>query len=428
MNKNLKIKETLQKTRQKRSSQKCMVFKFKINKSKLSKKQKEELEMMFVEGKWFYNNVISNLRNESFSLKDFNPLIPEVRHLDKDKNEIISQLNYLPGTCKQTILAQIVSSIKTMKTLRKRGFQKHGQLKFISELTSINLKQYGKTHEIRSSTKMKIQGISKLVKVSGIQQLRKFKDIEFANAKLLNAPAGYYIALTCYIDKRKIKKEKRNSKIIGLDFGCQTSITDSNGLKTNISFEESEQLKRLQRQLARKGKSYSNRRKKLINRIRKHYQHMSNKKLDMANKFVHQMKAYSKVIIQDEQLSNWQRSGHGRKIQHSCLGTIKAKLKQLDNVVVLDKFIPTTKLCFRCGTVHRNIKLYDRVYVCPTCKETADRDLHAAQNMVWIYENLVGRDTAEFTLKEFKTSMSKHHFDAESKSMDDDLRRCSVFS
>ena len=41
---------------------------------------------------------------------------------------------------------------------------------------------------------------------------------------------------------------------------------------------------------------------------------MSNKKLDMANKFVHQMKAYNKVIIQDEQLSNWQRSGHGRKI------------------------------------------------------------------------------------------------------------------
>ena len=110
--------------------------------------------------------------------------------------------------------------MKTIKTLRKRGFQRHGQLRFISELTSINLKQYGKTHEIRSSTKMKIQGISKLVKVSGIQQLKKFKGIEFANAKLINAPAGYYIALTCYIDKRKIKKEKRNSKIIGLDFGC----------------------------------------------------------------------------------------------------------------------------------------------------------------------------------------------------------------
>lgn len=27
--------------------------------------------------------------------------------------------------------------------------------------------------------------------------------------------------------------------------------------------------------------------------------------------------------------------------------------------------------------------------------------------MVWIYANLVGRDAAEFTLKEFKTSIAK---------------------
>ena len=30
--------------------------------------------------------------------------------------------------------------------------------------------------------------------------------------------------------------------------------------------------------------------------------------------------------------------------------------------------------------------------------------------MVWIYDNLVGRDAAEFTLKEFKTSIAKTQF------------------
>lgn len=49
-----------------------------------------------------------------------------------------------------------MSSLKTMKTLHKRGYQKRGKLKFISELPALNLKQYGKTHEIRSLTKMKI--------------------------------------------------------------------------------------------------------------------------------------------------------------------------------------------------------------------------------------------------------------------------------
>lgn len=72
------------------------------------------------------------------------------------------------------------------------------------------------------------------------------------------------------------------------------------------------------------------------------------------------------------------------------------------------------------------MKLSDRTFRCE-CGITADRDVHAAQNMVWIYENLVGRDAAEFTLKEFEASLRKH-FDAEHKHTDDDLRRCSVFS
>lgn len=382
---------------------------------------------MFIEGKWFYNNIVSNLQNKDFSLKEFNPLISEIKHFDKDKNEIISQLNYLPGSYKQTILSQIISSLKTIKTLKKRKFQKHGNLKFISELSAINLKQYGITHEIRSSTKMKIQGISKLVKVSGIQQIKKLKNIDFANAKLLNKASGYYIVLNCYVP---ILKTNKNKQIIhqnlGLDFGCKTSITDSNGKKINISFEESEQLKKLQRQLSKKKNKYSNRRNKLIKKIRKEYEHISNKKRDISNKFIHQMKSYDKVIIQDEQLQNWQKNGHGKKIQHSCLGKIKTKLKQLDNVVVLDKFIPTTKMCIKCGKIH-NMKQSQRIFNCD-CGINEDRDVHAAQNMVWIYEHLVGRDTTEFTLKEFKINLSKHHFDVENKSMNDDLRRCSVFS
>lgn len=422
MDKNAKIKASILKTREKRSRQKCFVLKFKINEAKLSKKQKNELKMMFVEGKWFYNYIVSKLQDKDFSLPNFSPLlVKDIEHLDREKNKVSSTLKYIPASCKQTITAQIISSLKTIKTLRKRGFQKHGSLKFISELTSLNLRQYGITHKIRSSNTMKLQGVSKKVKVSGLQQLRKYKNVEFANAKLLNTPSGYYIALTCFTDKET--KQENNGKTIGLDFGCQTAITDSDGNKIDFSFEESERLKQLQKKLSRSSKG-SNRRKKLIRKIRKQYQHVSNKKLDVTNKFVHEMKQYKKVVMQDEQLSNWQKSGHGKKVQHSCLGLIKAKLKGLDNIVVLDRFIPTTKFCSKCGKKHDELNLWDRTFKCD-CGVKMDRDVHAAQNMKWIYENLVvGRDTAEFTLKEFKTSIGKYQFDAENKSMNDELRRC----
>ena len=201
--------------------------------------------MMFVEGKWLYNYIVANIyENENFNLFEFNPLkMDKVQHKDKDGNDLLSEFEYLPSSIKQTILKQIQSSLKTLKTLRTKGYQKHGRLNFISELNSINFKQYGVTHEIRSSTKMKIQGVSKIVKVSGIQQLKNIKNIEFANAKLLNTPSGYYVALTCYINKNDIKSIPTNGKTIGIDFGCHTSLTYSDGTKQNISFEESDQLK-----------------------------------------------------------------------------------------------------------------------------------------------------------------------------------------
>jgi len=54
-----KIKESLAKTRLKRSNQIVKVFECKIVEKRLNKKQKEELEMLFVEGKWFYNHVLN---------------------------------------------------------------------------------------------------------------------------------------------------------------------------------------------------------------------------------------------------------------------------------------------------------------------------------------------------------------------------------
>ena len=73
-------------------------------------------------------------------------------------------------------------------------------------------------------------------------------------------------------------------------------------------------------------------------------------------------------------------------MQHSILGRVKKKLKTMSNVTVLSRFAPTTKLCFHCGEIHKEIKLWDRVFRCD-CGVSMDRDVHAAQCMVWMYLN-----------------------------------------
>ena len=63
-----KIRESLAATRAKRTKQVCRVFKVKIDSSKLTKKQKEQLKMMFVEAKWIKNSRIAWAKENSKSI------------------------------------------------------------------------------------------------------------------------------------------------------------------------------------------------------------------------------------------------------------------------------------------------------------------------------------------------------------------------
>lgn len=90
-----KIKMTKQATSLRRQHQVCKVYECKIVEKRLNAKQREELKMLFVEGKWFYNHVLSMKKN-GIKLRDINTTsIKEVKHFDKDKNEILSKIEHL---------------------------------------------------------------------------------------------------------------------------------------------------------------------------------------------------------------------------------------------------------------------------------------------------------------------------------------------
>ena len=89
-----KIKHTRMRTALRRAGQVVKVFECKIVKKRLNATQREELEMLFVEGKWFYNHML-NLHKD-VSLRDINPCrIKEVDRLDKDHNQIHTKLEFI---------------------------------------------------------------------------------------------------------------------------------------------------------------------------------------------------------------------------------------------------------------------------------------------------------------------------------------------
>ncbi len=152
-------------------------------------------------------------------------------------------------------------------------------------------------------------------------------------------------------------------------------------------------------------KKGSNNRYKTIKRIRKEYIYINNKKNDISNKIVSDILNNNKtIVIQDEQIGEWRQDGlFGTKIQHSILGRIKNKLSMNDRVVILDKWFPTTKYCSKCGN-KVELELKDRIFECPNCKTKEDRDIHAANNMIYFY--VTWKKMSYFYLKNNKLDRS----------------------
>ena len=386
--KNEKIKATRLATKERRKTQKCFVFSTKINYRKLNKRQKEQLQMLFVEGKWVYNDIINHLQDNELS--SWNDKKKSVMVKQKDGSFVEKPLLYLRPSHMQAMRDEVRYSLNSLAEKKKKGY-KVGKLKFKSSFSSIPLRQFGYTHRIKSLSKVGIVGIKGDFRVHGLEQFADNPNAEIANAKLLKKPDGYYIHWTVYIARNKLPVIQRSEEVIGIDFGCGTSFTFSDGHKEDFKLKEPECLKKLQKSLARKrktetGKKHSNQYKSVQKKLERAYQHLTNTKNDKANKLCHKLMSYKQVVIQDENLRGWHKGGHGKAVQHSILGRVKNKLKTMDNVHVLSRFAPTTKLCFHCGELHSEIKLWDRVFRCD-CGVCMDRDIHAAQCMVWMYLN-----------------------------------------
>ena len=290
---------------------------------------------------------------------------------------------------KQSVYTDLKSSIKALSKLKKKGF-KVGRLKFKSEIGAVSLKQYGTTYKFHNDHLVKIQNIHGLVRVNGLDQIKD--DVEFANAKLLNRADGYYLAVTTYTERKPYTDRPRAD--VGIDMGCHTSFTLSTGEEIDVKVKEPEHLKRLQRKQNRQKKG-SNSRRRTIHKIQKKHQRLVNRKNDRANKIVADLNSrFGLIYIQDENLSGWQKTGHGKAVQHSCLGRVKARLKTQDNVYVVNRWIPTTQQCINCGDKHP-MPPEIRTFECG-CGLCMPRDLHSANRMVQEGRKLVPPERREF--------------------------------
>ena len=371
---NRKIKESGKATRERRANMDCRVFSVKVQENRLSNAKREKLKRCFLEAKWLYN---ATLATETLTLEDTSSVQIKVKDTFEER-----EIKCLSSHMKQSIADNVKTNVSSLSKAKKKGL-KVGRLQFKKECNEINLKQFNNTYKIKAHNKISIQGIGVLV-INGLEQIN-IDEVEFANAKLIQKPSGFYIYLTVY--SKKQPEAQTEKEVLGLDMGIKDQLTFSNSVKVNFYLEESEQLKGLMRKLSRQVKG-SNQYKQTLNRIKRIYEHCNNKKKDVVNKLSLVLSKNYIICFQDELLSKWKRKkskrrfSFGRKVQHGILGRVKDKLKKNPSNVMLESSVPTTQTCPKCGCLTKH-SLDKRSYHCNNCGfESPDRDAHSANMMV----------------------------------------------
>ena len=372
--KNQKIKETGKATRERRKDMLCRVFEVKVDLSRMSKSQRNDVNTLFREAKWFRNAYLADngLSDKSRSVK------VKVKDVFEER-----ELTLLGSQIKQSIISEVKDSIRGLAVLKEKG-HKVGALKFKSVCNCLNLKQFHVTYDMdKDRSRIRVQSIRKPFKVRGLEQIPD--DAEIANAKFIRKASGLYFHITCYVPKEEKHIPHRS---VGIDFGISDNLVFSDGREpVNICVPESKGTKlasrRMNKALSHNGNQKSNNHYKRKNKVRKAYEKDKNRRKDLANKAVHEiLNNYDFIAIQDEMIHNWHKGIFGKQVQHSAMGVIKEELKNSSGVYVVSRDFPSTQICPECGKLTKH-PLKMRSYTCQYCGyHHPSRDEKAASSIL----------------------------------------------
>ncbi|MFF4255077.1 RNA-guided endonuclease InsQ/TnpB family protein [Streptomyces sp. NPDC001663] len=177
---------------------------------------------------------------------------------------------------------------------------------------------------------------------------------------------------------------------VGIDAGVTSLVTLSTGEKvTNPRHERGDRarLARAQRELSRKVKGSANR-EKARRRVAKIHARIADRRRDFLHKLTSRIVHENQVVvIEDLSVRNLLNNGKlARAISDAAWTELRSMLEYKcawygRELVVIDRWFPSSKLCGTCGTVRGKLPLNVREWTCD-CGAVHDRDVNAARNIL----------------------------------------------
>ena len=217
---------------------------------------------------------------------------------------------------------------------------------------------------------------------------------------LSKTPTGkYYVSLIVDYESQELAK---TNEFVGIDVGKTHLAILSNGDKIpslDLSNLEAK-LKYWQRKMSRRyelakvrgisledSKGYQ--KAKLM--ACKYHEKIKNKRLDYLHNVTKEIvESYDLIAIEDIKVKSFLNKSYSNKSNHKTVNQswytfrllLEYKCEMYSKELIIVDLSYTSKTCSCCGYINHNLKLYDRVWTCPNCNETHDRDINASINIL----------------------------------------------
>lgn len=354
-----------------------------------TKEQEEKLYKCVGTARYIYNWTIAkqeeNYKNGGKFIKD-TELRKEITQLKK------SELNWL-NEVSNNVAKQ---AVKDACNAYKRFF------KGIADKPKFKSKRKSRKSFYNDNVKLKVKN-NKLLNIEKVGWIKTNEqlpiDVKYTNPRISYDNKYWYISVG--LEQKEVKEELTDVSL-GIDLGVKALAICSNGTvfkninKTYVVRKIEKRLKRLQKQISKKyelnkkGKEYVKTKNiiKLENKIQLIHRRLAN----IRNNYLHQSttsivktKPY-RVVIEYLNVKGMMKNKHlsdairkqgfyefKRQLEYKC------KFRGIE-LILADRFYPSSKICSQCGKIKKDLKLKDRVYSCE-CRLTIDRDLNASINL-----------------------------------------------
>ena len=273
--------------------------------------------------------------------------------------------------------------------------------------------QFTDTHvKVEKFSKSKRPNKQKLNWIRLCEKGRIPTDCKYFNPRFTYDGLYWYVSVGIEVDD---SMDIQSNEGIGIDLGIKDLAACSDGNvykninKTQTVKKLEKKKRRLQRSVSRKyeknkkGESYCKtcniiKREKELLKVIKRLANIRHNYLHQTTSEIIKRKP-SFICIEDLNVKGMMKNRHlSKAIQEQCFYEFRRQIEYKSEwngiqVVIADRYFPSSKLCSHCGSVKKDLKLTDRIYKCE-CGNVIDRDYQASLNLKMYGENVLKQSVA----------------------------------